>query len=127
MNTFNRFVIFVAVTLTMMMSVGCSSTGGHRSYGEGPQGSGFRAGDYALEEARSLERIQEFASCDGQGYTETHSQSETGERNGRPTGYDVRIRQRGSCVKMGGQILPPPGMRRNRDNRYGPSGPGDAP
>ena len=115
MNSFVRFALCIMVILTMILSAGCMSTGhrggpgGPGGYGHGPQSAGFQPGDYALQEAQSLQRVQEFASCNGEGYSETRSQSRTSERNGQRGGYDVRVEQRASCTKFGGNSLPPLG------------------
>jgi hypothetical protein len=123
MNSFRgiRFILVGSLfTILAGCMTGCVSSGPHHNGGyygvQGPQGPGFQPGDYALQEAQSLERVHEFASCDGEGFSDKKSQSRTSERNGQRGGYDVRVEQRASCTRMGGQTIPPRGMRPLRGN-----------
>lgn len=117
MSIFVRFAVVVAVSLL----AACASTGGydrrpmgHPNYGGFYPNAGGppEPGDYALRAATSLKRIQDFASCDGEGFSETRSRSRTGERDFRYGGYQVEVEQSASCAKMGGSTIPPRGVRR---------------
>lgn len=106
------------ISLVAIFAVGCvhaphgpTHRGGY--YGPPPQGANFQPGDYALEEGRSIKRVMDFASCDGEGFAETRADAHTSERNAQRGGYDVRLEMRSSCTKMGGEVIPPRGIRRS--------------
>jgi len=118
----NVYIRSILILLAVSLLTACATGGNyndhpmdHSNYGGyHPQsGGGPEPGDYALRAATSLQRVQEFASCDGEGHQETRSQSRTSERDFRYGGYEVRIEQRASCNKFGGQVMPPQGIRRN--------------
>lgn len=122
MNAYVRVTLILILVSLMSACVPSSYDTrpvGHPNYGGFyPGAQGPEPGDHVLRAATSLQRVQEFASCGGEGHEETRSTSRTSERDFRYGGYEVRVEQRGSCTKVNGQVLPPRGFRRN-----GPSSP----
>ena len=117
MNVSARFtMILIMATLLAACAPSSYNTrpAGHPNYGGFHPSAGGppQPGDYTLRAGNSLKRVQDFASCDGEGFSETRSRSRTGERDFRYEGYEVELQQSASCTKMDGTVIPPRGMRR---------------